>query len=381
MNGAAKVKRSGLRFAVTKLGWLLIFIAIVLFLSSITSQSSLLLVPIGILTGCFLINIFSSRQAVRSLELVAPELIRAVEKQTPDRSWLARNHAAQPIGGITVSTGNALLFNLHHIDPASETHPVPAKTYARRGVYEHEATVVSTRFPFGLTQVYQTLHLAGQTIVHPDIYHVGTPQAAGFDVMVGGKFRGQRQAASGDSFSGVREHRPGDSLRQIHWPSSAKGHGLMVKNFDEELSGRVGIILDAGSSGDTTVLDNAIRLAGSLAYSALDEGHHVELINLADLHPELIPPFDDGQGMLDGLAALPTSPNCLSPESLGQAVDQLSRKTALHFVLTAQPAGVPDFLAELVASGRKVTVYQPHELPPLTPSVERFDESGLAAHV
>jgi len=379
MNQHRDVQRSGFRFSVTRLGWLLIFISLIFFLASITSQSGLLLVPIGILVGCFLINIFSSRQALRALELVAPEVIRAVEKQPADKTWLARNRSGQSIGGITVCSGNAELFHIAHIDPHGESHPVPTRTYARRGIYEHEAIVLTTRFPFGLVQVAQTLHLAGRTIVHPDIYHVRSPRAAGFDVMVGGKFRGQRQSASGDSFAGVREHRPGDSLRQVHWPSSAKGLGLMVKNFDEELSGRVAIILDAGSSADETDLDNAVRLAGSLAYAALDEGHHVELIHLDALEPVLIPPFDDGQAMLDELAGLQLSPDCLTPERLRRAADRLSRKAALHVILTSQPGGVSEILSELIDEGRRVTLYLPKGICPPDQRAESFTETGLVA--
>lgn len=151
----------------------------------------------------------------------------------------------------------------------------------------------------------------------------------------------------------------------------------MVKNFDEELSGRIGIMLDAGSSASESDLDNAARLAGSLAYAALDEGHHVEMINLATLHPNLIPPFDDGQAMLDELAGLPLTPAGLSPQSLHLAVDKLSRKAALHIILTSQPAGIPEAIAELIGDGRKITLYQPHNLPALEPKVEPFTDAGL----
>lgn len=377
MNIGAPTERSGLRYSVTRLGWLLIFISFVLFLSSITSQSSLLLVPIGVLIGCFFVNTFAGRRTLKQLRLFAPEIMRAVEGQAADRTWLAENVGRQPIGGITVSTGPEILFQLPHIDGEDAVHPAPDRVFERRGVYEHEATMVSTQFPFGLIQVNQTRRLTGRTIVHPDIYHVPAPRAAGFDVMVGGKFRGQRQAASGDSFSGVREHRPGDSLRQIHWPSSAKGLGLMVKNYDEELSGRVAIVLDLGSSGDRTVLDNAVRLAGSLAYAALDQGHHVELIDLARLEPQLIPPFDDGQAMLDDLAEMTAAPDCLTAGNLKAAVERISRKAALHVILTDHSASVTDAIEDLVAAGRKVTVYQTGELPAMEPHCERYTESGL----
>ncbi|MGB0580580.1 MAG: DUF58 domain-containing protein [Limisphaerales bacterium] len=373
----ASPHRSPMRYSVTRLGWLLIFIGFILFLSSISSQSSLLLVPIGALIGCYFVNTFAGRRTLKQLRLHAPETVRVVEGQRPDRSWLAENVGGRPIGGISVSTGDKTLFQVPHIEGEDSVHPAPDHRFDRRGVYEHEATIVSTRFPFGLIQVSQTQRLSGRTIVHPDIYHVPPPRAAGFDVMVGGKFRGQRQVASGDSFSGVREHRPGDSLRQIHWPSSAKGLGLMVKNYDEELSGRVAIVLDAGSSGDGEILDHAARLAGSLAYAALDQGHHVELVDLARSEVQIIPPFDDGQMMLDELAEIDATPGCLTAERLHDAVERLSRKAALHVILTDHETAVTDAIEELIANGRKVTVYQTGELPAREPNCQRYAEDGL----
>lgn len=177
--------------------------------------------------------------------------------------------------------------------------------------------------------------------------------------MVGGKFRGHRQTGAGDHFSGVRPQQPGDSLRQIHWASSAKGLGLMVKVFDEELSGRVAVVLDCGSSGDAAAFDDAVRAAGSLVFAALDAGHHVEWLDLASLEPDLIPPFADGHAILDRLARLPADPASLAPERLRDALARLSRKCAVHLVLTQATASAQAAVAELIASSRSVTVYLP----------------------
>jgi uncharacterized protein (DUF58 family) len=321
-----------------------------------------LLVPIGILAGCYLINIFSARRVLANLELTAPETARAEENGRVDRGWIATNHGDQPIGEVTVSTGRRELFVIPQLEAHTSTHPVPEATFRRRGIYEHGDVIVRTRFPFGLVEVNRPLHLPGRTIVHPAIRELPPPAASGYDVMVGGRYRGQRQATTGDFFSGVREHRPGDSLRQIHWPSSAKGLGLMVRTYEEELSGRVAIVLIP--CPDPAVLDEAVRLAGSLAFAALDEGHHVEFIDLASLTADLIPPFDDGQSLLDRLAALPTDDARPTPERLHAAVDRLSRKAALHFIFapaetTATTSG---FLEELETSGRKVFVHHAREV-------------------
>jgi len=368
----------GLRFSITKLGWLIIFISLVLGLSSISSQSGLLLVPIGVLVGCFLMNIFSARNALANLRLTAPETERAVEGGRPDRGWIAHNTGRYPLTGIEVSADGEELFRIPCVETGSDVHPLPQRVHLRRGIFQHGATVVSTRFPFGLVEVNRALVLAGRTIVHPDVYPVATPEAAGFDVMVGGKYRGQRQSVSGDSFAGVREHRPGDSLRQIHWASSAKGRGLMVRFYDEELSGRVGIVID-NQTADGDGLDRAVRLAGSLAFAALDAGHHCEWIDLASQTRHVVPPFEDGQELLDDLAALRSVENVRLASTLVECVSRLSRKAALHLVLTAYPDDVAEAVAKLIAEGRKISVYLPERAGPDEPSVRRFGEKELSA--
>ena len=82
--------------------------------------------------------------------------------------------------------------------------------------------------------------------------------------------------------------------------------------FEEELAGRVGLILDDGHSGDAKIFDDAARAAGSLMFSALDAGHHVEWISLGELTLRLVPPFADGQEILDRLARMPLAPGCLT---------------------------------------------------------------------
>ena len=118
-------------------------------------------------------------------------------------------------------------------------------------------------------------------------------------------------------------------------------------------------MLDCGSSGDAAAFDDAVRAAGSLVFAALDAGHHVEWLDLASLEPDLIPPFADGHAILDRLARLPADPASLAPERLRDALARLSRKCAVHLVLTQATASAQAAVAELIASSRSVTVYLP----------------------
>jgi len=347
---------------ITAAGWVFLGIVALLYGASITSQSGLLLVPAGIILGCFAVNLVSAWRGLRWLEVTAPGSAQVVEGQRLNQPWRVRNgSSSSDVALVTAESAAGRLFKLPQLAAGRDASVVPELQFHRRGVFAHDRLRLVTAFPFGLVCVARRLSLAGEVVVHPAVYPVAAPRAAGFDVMVGGKFRGHRQTGAGDLFSGVRPHQAGDSLRQIHWASSAKGLGLMVKTFDEELSGRVAVVLDCGSSGDARVFDDAVRAAGSLVFAALDAGHHVEWLDLATLEPDLIPPFADGHEILDRLARLTVEPSSPNPERLRGAFERLSAKSAVHLVLTQASPAASAAVAELRRRGRSVSVHLPVE--------------------
>lgn len=358
---------------ITAAGWVFLGIVVLLYGASITSQSGLLLVPAGILLGCFAVNFVSAWRAVRRLEVIASGTTHVVEGQRLNQPWQIRNTSRSAVALITAESAAGCLFKLPLLAAGEDASVVPELQFHRRGVFAHDQLRLATAFPFGLVRVARRLELAGEVVVHPAVYPVASPRAAGFDVMVGGKFRGHRQTGAGDQFSGVRPHQAGDSLRQIHWASSAKGLGLMVKVFDEELSGRVAVVLDCGSSGDAKTFDDAVRAAGSLVFAALDAGHHVEWLDLATLEPDLIPPFADGHEILDRLARLAMEPQGLNRERLRGALDRLSSKSAVHLVFTQASDAASDAVAGLRQRGRSVSVY----LPVKTQAREVFADAAV----
>ena len=366
---------------ITPAGWLFLGIVLLLYGASITSQSGLLLVPTGVLLGCFAVNFVAAWCALRRLDVTAPGTAQVVEGQRLNQPWRVRNRSRSAVALVTAESAAGCLFKLPQLAAGAETSLIPELQFNRRGVFAHDRLRLATAFPFGLVRVARRLALAGEVVVHPAVYPVAAPRAAGFDVMVGGKFRGQRQTGAGDHFSGVRPHQAGDSLRQIHWASSAKGQGLMVKTFDEELSGRVAVVLDCGSSGDAKVFDDAVRAAGSLVFAALDAGHHVEWLDLASMEPDVIPPFADGHEILDRLSRLPSEPRSLSAERLLGALGRLSAKSAVHLVLTQATDATREAVAELRQRGRRVDVYLPEAVTTVSDfsgaAVWKYREHGM----
>jgi uncharacterized protein (DUF58 family) len=84
------------------------------------------------------------------------------------------------------------------------------------------------------------------------------------------------RAGSGMELFGVREYRPGDPLRRIHWRSSARLGELVVREHEPPGVQTVGIFCDP-SPATREIADQVARLAASEAWDCIRGGGRVVL--------------------------------------------------------------------------------------------------------
>ncbi|MEO8745301.1 MAG: DUF58 domain-containing protein [Candidatus Dormiibacterota bacterium] len=84
------------------------------------------------------------------------------------------------------------------------------------------------------------------------------------------------RAGSGTELVGVREYRPGDSRRRIHWRSSARHGELVVREYEPPGVHTLGIFCDPNPAGPEAA-DQVARLAASEAWDCIREGGRVML--------------------------------------------------------------------------------------------------------
>ncbi len=345
--------------SLTKTGWIFLVGCVVLYLASLTSQSGLLLFPIGILIGCFLYSWFMGRSVLKSVELTAPEMVRVEEGGRSTQSWTVLHGGKGAIGMFRIMHEGRILLRVGQMQPGEELNVVPESLFEKRGVHAWADLKLECFYPFGLLRLSRPLAIKGEAIVYPRVYSCPVPPAAGYDVMLGGKYHGGRQTLSGTQFAGIRPSQPGDPLKHIHWKSSSKGQGLMTRTYDEELSGRVAVIIDPAKEA---YMDDAVRAAGSMIFAALDEEHHVELLLLGDGSHRVFPPFTDGQEILDLLARLDTGTNAVRPDDLEALVSKASRKSSLVFVVAGDRWPDDYLIARLKSEGRRVLTVMPRQI-------------------
>ena len=368
------------RIQLTPTGRLFLGMSLLFYLASLTSQSGLLLLLIGVFLGCFLVNLTGAWRGLRHLEIIAPQSVHLSEGERLSQPWRVANRGDHPAGFISVDSPRGPLFRLAILEPMSQKSLLPEARFDRRGVYPHSRIEMASTFPFGLLRAVTAVSLPGEVVVFPAIYETPSPRAGGFDVVVGGKHKGNRRTSSGALFAGIRPIQPADPLKSIHWPASAKGLGLMAKSFEEELSGRTAFIMDCGHSGDPKLLDDCARATGSLIFAALDAGHHAEWMDLSSLNPVLIPPFSDGHEILETLARVELEPDCVREDRLHPAVDRIGSRNAVCLVLTVMNPPVRQLIERLLRENRRVALYLPEHVaaPDDLPGVTLWSYSARA---
>ena len=156
-------------------------------------------------------------------------------------------------------------------------------------------------YPFGLRTARRAIEVSRGMTVWPATRAVGpVPDHAGD---AGGTHAGRRVGVGGE-FCGVRDFRPGDRLRQVHWAQSARHDRLVVREtLDDAVPRvRVGVTLAKAGHADAAAFDDAVRDAASKVEGWTRAGSTVELV-LGDRRIGC-PPNATPRAALDALAGL-----------------------------------------------------------------------------
>jgi len=168
------------------------------------------------------------------------------------------------------------------IDPNSESRWFVRSVCSQRGLYVFGPTTLRTRDPFGFYTVTIFDPTSTTMMVMPPVVNLPTIQVAPGGRAGEGSVRVNAPERTVNS-AGVRKYVDGDSLRWIHWPTSARRQDFYVRVFDGAPAGDWWIVLDLEDaaqigSGQESTLEHGIILAASLANLGMLSGRSVGLI-------------------------------------------------------------------------------------------------------
>lgn len=220
----------------------------------------------------------------------------------------------------------------------------------RRGLYQLGPARIAGSDPFGMFQFSRRIGSPTTVLVYPQ-----TVDLSGF-VLPGGNLAGGNRRHRGwhqttSHVSSVREYQPGDPVRHVHWPTTARLGRLMVKEFDAEPSADLWIVLDLHAevqrgTGDESTEEYGVKIAASLGRHFLGQGRAVGLIAMGKEHRVL--PADRGQRqllkLLEELAVARADGAMPIAEVLAAEADRCTRSAALLVITPSTAENWPEVL-------------------------------------
>jgi uncharacterized protein (DUF58 family) len=158
-----------------------------------------------------------------------------------------------------------------------------------RGRYAIESSRVVVEDPFGLERTEVDLSRAESVLVYPRLVEVDRLFSDAGGRTPGGRRLLLRRTA-GFELHSVREYEQGESLRRVHWPSTARRGELMVKELEDAPRDEAAILLDAegtsvaGEPPDST-FEVQVRIAGSLVRAHAARGRRASLLVNSRVRP------------------------------------------------------------------------------------------------
>jgi uncharacterized protein (DUF58 family) len=153
-----------------------------------------------------------------------------------------------------------------------------------RGVYELGPTKLEMSDPLGLFPFEAEIGETTTLVVHPTPLFARGSVSGGAGVSGIRERDGNTRRGEGMEFHGVREYRPGDPLRRVHWRTSARTGRLAVVEYERAYQQNLILALDLAKDsvfgeGRETTLEYGIKIAATLAERTLTSGGGVTLIS------------------------------------------------------------------------------------------------------
>ncbi len=253
-----------------------------------------------------------------------------------------------------------------HVGPGETVHGEAVYFPERRGRVAFHRFVVSTTFPFGFLRKSVRFDQRTETLIYPRLLELRRDLMQSFTRGGLAGFRLSNAAGAGEDYFGVREYRPGDSIRQIAWKRLAAGQGLVTIERSRSSPPRMRVVLNlrtptdklriaaAGASPRDVARDieeDAISLAASLIALAEDEGYEVGLCVLGLDAPPM--PLRRGHWHVEKMMAALAALDLDAPRRGEERLPESDRDRAAIVVVhpdRAAPSCAPSGAWHLVAS-------------------------------
>ncbi len=338
------------RFLVPAEGQVYFLIMFVLFVGSMVGRSNPLMLVFSLMAGPFIVNGWLTFTLLKKLQAArrVPERVMAGE---PAAIEVTLTNGKRWISSWLMTVVDRVANGREALQPSVQFARIPPRDsrtgcyrvqFAQRGVYEIGPLQVNTRFPLGLVERGLNIDLHDRILVYPRLGHLATDWKARLRYAT--QLARQKQPQGGafdDEFHQLRDYRPGDDLRAVHWKTSARRSELMVREFQQSRDQDLVVLLDAWTpphprEADLLAVERAMSIAASVAADQCQRGGEGAPYFAATGVTRFSWGGGDGsqrlEALLDGLAVLAAGPQADLAELLTQSSPQLTARHRLLLV-------------------------------------------------
>lgn len=231
-----------------------------------------------------------------------------------------------------------------------------------RGRYVLEEARVVMEDPFGLERLDVPLRGGSALLVYPRLVELeGLFSDSGLGARDGARMLLHRP--SGFDIHSVREYEQGDSLRRVHWPSTAKRGQLMIRELEDAPRDEVSVLLDASCPSvgipPHSSFDVQVRAAGSLLLAQVRRGKRALLAVSGDSVQLARVSGADGDwlGALELLAAAEAGGRVGAVSALAEGSPAAGPLETVVVTARLTPALVARLIQRLISQRRVSVVY------------------------
>ncbi len=237
----------------------------------------------------------------------------------------------------------------------------------KRGLHRFTQLTVSSRFPFGFFANQRGIKAPDEIIVYPRIgkIRVDLAEIGGGLEYAEGTQVSRREGT--EDFYGLREFRPGDNPRRIHWKRSARLQKPLIMQFVQPPERDLDVYLDTYvSPGLEERLEPCVSLAATLFDTLLKAGYSIGL----KLPGHAM--FQSG-GSWSGYHSVMRSLALVQPSSRGLTPEEVQTPVSNQAVLILPE---PSREQSLLAAALRKTYARALILPAATAAFDSFFDPG-----
>ena len=153
--------------------------------------------------------------------------------------------------------------------PANREIEIRPSAFAeRRGSVDFTGFTIARADRFGLFKAFAVTRQPDSLLVLPKRYSLPQLSLPGARLYQHGGMTMASSVGDSEEFLGLRDYRPGDPLKQIHWKSFARVGYPIVKEHQDEFFERHALVLDTfPEPGADNLFEEAVSVAASFAAS------------------------------------------------------------------------------------------------------------------